>query len=180
MAEVARLTAFGVFMAPTAASRKHCAWNVKLKSDHNTHFRKRNSASQNASTNIPGEKREKWLSYFLHKLKLSNGTKDSWLLNKTVKIIHDARLSTTKYICSSNKMKRITFTWMITSNLNHNAIKWKKLHSPYSNHRAFHLLTSYFTVVRRKVCDERRGLRAYLRNPSLCILSPSRPVMPVL
>ena len=24
-AEVARLTAFGVFMAPTAASRKHCA-----------------------------------------------------------------------------------------------------------------------------------------------------------
>ena len=25
VAEVARLTAFGVFMAPTAASRKHCA-----------------------------------------------------------------------------------------------------------------------------------------------------------
>ena len=25
MTEVARLTAFGVFMAPTAASRKHCA-----------------------------------------------------------------------------------------------------------------------------------------------------------
>ena len=33
------------------------------------------SASQNASTNIPREKLEKWLSYLLHKLKQSNGTK---------------------------------------------------------------------------------------------------------
>ena len=49
-------------------------------------------ASQNASTNIPCEKLEKRLSYLLHKLKQSNGTKDSWLSNKTVKIIHDAPL----------------------------------------------------------------------------------------
>ena len=116
------------------------------------------SASQNASTNIPREKFEKWLTYLFHKLKQSNGTKDSWLLNKTVKTIHDARLLTTKDICSSNQTKQITFTWMLTSNLNHNAIKMgKKIHSPDSNH----LFASYLMVVRRKVCDERRGLRTY-------------------
>ena len=32
----------------------------------------------------------------------------------------------------------------------------KEIHSPDSNHRAFHLLASYLMVVRRKVCDERR------------------------
>ena len=84
------------------------------------------SASQNASINIPGENLEKWLSYLLHKLKQSNGTKDSWLLNQTVKIIHDARLLTTKDICSSNQMKQITFTWILTSNVNDNAIKMGK------------------------------------------------------
>ena len=35
------------------------------------------SASQNALTNIPRKKLEKWLSYLLHKLKQSNGTKES-------------------------------------------------------------------------------------------------------
>ena len=66
------------------------------------------SASQNASTNIPREKLEKRLSCLLHKLKLSSGTKDSWLSNKTVKIIHDAPQLTTKGTC--NQMKQITFT----------------------------------------------------------------------
>ena len=68
------------------------------------------SASHNASTNIPREKLEKSLSWLLHKLKLGNGTKDSWFWNKTVKIIHDAPLLTTKDICSCNQMKQITFT----------------------------------------------------------------------
>ena len=119
------------------------------------------SASQNASTNIPREKIEKRLSCLLHKLKLNNGTKDSWFSNKTVKIIHDAPLLTTKGICSCNQMKQITFTWMLTSDLNHNAIQWKRLHSSDLNDGAFHLSASYLMVVRRKVCDERRGLRAY-------------------
>ena len=43
------------------------------------------SASHNASTNIPREKLQKSLSWLLHKLKLGNGTKDSWLSNKIVK-----------------------------------------------------------------------------------------------
>ena len=143
----------------------------EMSHTNNRSFREA-SASQNASTNIPREKFEKWLSYLLHKLKQSNGTKDSWLLNKTVKIIHDARLLTTKYICSFNQMKQITFTWMLTSNLNHNAIKMEKIHSPDSNH----LFASYLMVVRRKVCDERRGLRAYcgtlhyFRRPDVLIL----------
>ena len=68
------------------------------------------SASQNASANIPCEKLEKRLSCLLHKLKLNNGTKDSWFSNKTVKIIHDAPLLTTKGICSCNQMKQITLT----------------------------------------------------------------------
>ena len=119
------------------------------------------SAGQNASANIPREKLEKRLSCWLHKLKLSNGTKDSWLSNKTVKIIHDAPLLTTKDICSCNQMKQITLTWMLTSDLNHYAIQWKKLHSSDLNNRAFHLSASYLIVVGRKVCDERRGLRAY-------------------
>ena len=119
------------------------------------------SAGQNASANIPREKLEKRLSYLLHKLKQSNGTKDSWLSNKTVELIHDAPLLTTKNICSCNQMKQITFTWMLTSNLNHNAIKRKKLRSSASSDRAFNTSASYLMVVRRKVCDERRGLRAY-------------------
>ena len=118
------------------------------------------SASQNASTDIPREKLENWLSCLLHKLK-SNGTKNSWLLKKIVKIIHDAPLLPTKDIYSCNQMKQIIFTWMLTSDLNYNAIKWKKLHSSDSNDRAFNLSASYLMVVRRKVCDERRGLRAY-------------------
>ena len=101
------------------------------------------SASQNASTNIPREKLETWLSCLLHKLKLSNGTKDSWLSYKIVKIIHDAPLLKTKATSSCNQMKQITFTWMLTSD---------------SNDRAFHLSDSYLMVVRRKVCDEWRGL----------------------
>ena len=68
------------------------------------------SACHNASTNIPREKLEKRLSCLLHKIKLSNGTKDSWFSNKTVKIIHDAPQLTTKSICSCNQMKQITFT----------------------------------------------------------------------
>ena len=119
------------------------------------------SAGQNASANIPREKLEKRLSCWLHKLKLSNGTKDSWLSNKTVELIHDAPLLTTKNICSCNQMKQITFTWMLTSNLNHNAIKRQKLRSSASSDRAFNTSASYLMVVRRKVCDERRGLRAY-------------------
>ena len=117
--------------------------------------------SQNASANIPREKREKWLSCLLHKLKLRNGTKDSWLSNKTVNIIHDAPLLTTKDICSCNQMKQITLTWMLTSDLNHNVIKWKKLHSSDSNDCTFHLSASCLMVVKQKICDERRGLRAY-------------------
>ena len=122
------------------------------------------SASQNTSTNIPREKVEKRLSCLLHKLKLSNGTKDSWLSDKTVKIIHDApllTLLTTKSICICNQMKQITFTWMLTSDLNHNAIQWKILHSSDLNDSALHLSASYLMVVTRKVCDERRGLRDY-------------------
>ena len=99
------------------------------------------SASQNASTNIPREKLEKRLSCLLHKLKLSNGTKDSWFSNKTVKIIHDAFLLTTKGICSCNQMKQITVTWMLTSDLNHNAKNernyihqtWMIVHFPCQN-----------------------------------------------
>ena len=68
------------------------------------------SSSQNASTNIPREKLEKRLSCLLHKIKLSNGTKDSWSSNKTVKIIHDAPHVMTKGICSCNQMKQIAFT----------------------------------------------------------------------
>ena len=108
-------------------------------------------ASQNASTNIPCEKLEKWLSYLLHKLKQSNGTKDSWLSNKTVELIHDAPLLTTKNICSCNQMKQITFTWMLTSNLNHNAIKRQKLRSSASSDRAFNTSASYLMVVRRNL-----------------------------
>ena len=124
------------------------------------------SASQNASTNIPREKLERRLSCLLHKLKLSNGTKNSWFSNKTVKIIHDAPLLTTNGVsigvnCSCNQMKQITFTWMLTSDLNHNAIQWKKLHSSDLNDIVFHLSASYIVVVRRKVCDKRRGLKAY-------------------
>ena len=116
------------------------------------------SANQDASANIPREKLEKRLSCLLHKLKLSNGTKDSWFPNKTVKIIHDAPLLTTKGICGCNQMKQIPFTWMLTSDLNHNAKQWKKLHSSDLNDRAFHLSASYLMVVRRKVCDQIRGL----------------------
>ena len=116
------------------------------------------SARQNVSTNIPREKLEKWLSCLLHKLKLSNGTKDSWLSYKIVKIIHDAPLLKTKDTSSCNQMKQITFTWMLTSDLNDNEIKWKKLHTSDSNDSAFHLSDSYLMVVRRKVCDEWRGL----------------------
>ena len=35
------------------------------------------SASQNVSIIFPSEKLEEWLSCLLHKLKLSNGTKDN-------------------------------------------------------------------------------------------------------
>ena len=126
---------------------------------NNTSFQEA-SASQNASTNIPRKKLEKWLSCLLHKLKLGNRTKDSWLSSKTIKIIHDACLLATKAICSSNQMKQITFTWKLTLNLNHNSIKSKNQKSSDPND-CIHLLASYLMVVSRKVCDERRGLRAY-------------------
>ena len=48
----------------------------ELSHANNRSFREA-SASQNASTNIPREKLEKCLSYLLHKLKQSNGEKDS-------------------------------------------------------------------------------------------------------
>ena len=123
------------------------------------------SASQNASINIPREKIEKRLSCLLHKLKLSNGTKDSWFSNKTIKIIHDAPLMKTKGICSCNQMKQITFTWMLTSDSNHNAIQWKKLHLSDLNDRAFHLSASYLMVARRKVCDERTPFLGLTAEP---------------
>ena len=126
-------------------------------SDANNRSFREASANQDASANIPREKR---LSCLLHKLKLSNGTKDSWLSSKIVKIIHDAPLLSTKDICSCNQMKQITFIWMLTPDLKDNAINWKKLPSSDSNDRAVHLSASYLMVVRRKTCDE----RAYCRT----------------
>ena len=64
----------------------------EMSHGNNRSFREA-SASENASANIPREKLKKRLSCLLHKLKLSNGTKDRWFSNKTVKIIHDAPLS---------------------------------------------------------------------------------------